>query len=285
MNNNVFFKKILVSIISIVISILLLPLLMGGFHTNFLQEYVHTLLLYSIYGIPFMVFLGAPVNILSGFILERNFQFKLFINFLIHVVPALVVGIFMFSGGPFLIICLFVSSIFFVVDTIVFKKNQDSNKLYFVILLPFFVWLFIYIPNYINKLEFSQIQNREPAIVELNVNGEIQEVRASACWDSEGSSGCPIDDEPILLPIDAAMSNEFKLTDETEVSVNIHNREKYTKMQVFYLDEHVTKKVTTEGNKFILPDNLQDQVVKVSVTMDDSEIISFNFGIRYSNHN
>lgn len=278
-------KKLFVSLISIVIAILGLPLVLGEYHTSFIQEYIGTMIFYGFFATPYMVFLGASVNILSGFVLKRISRFKMFINFLLHTIPALIIGFVMFSGGPFVLICIpiLVSSIFFTVDTLVFQKEQKSRKKYTVIILPFAIWLILLIPNFVDKLEFAEIQKEEIPRVELNVNGEVVKIKPSTCWDSDDSSGCPVADEPFLLPIDPVGINVFDMADEAEVKVSIPNTKKKYTLTVFYIDENVTKKLTVKGNKFTLPAHIHEQVVMVTATMDSSQKVYFYFGIRNGN--
>ncbi|MBX9975095.1 hypothetical protein [Cytobacillus firmus] len=282
----IFKKKLFVSLISIIICILFLPLVLGAeYHINFIQEYIGLMIFYGIYTLPFLVFLGVPINILSGFVLKRFNRLKIFINFLLHTIPALIIGLFMFSNGPFALICIpiLISSIFFVIDTLVFQKEQKSRKKYTVIILPFTILLILLIPSFINEWEFVAIQKEEKPVVELNVSGEVVNIKPSTCWDSDNSSGCPADDEPFLLPIDPFVKNEFYVANEAIVKVNIPNTKRKYTITVFYIDEKATKKITVKGNKFILPAHIPEQAVKVIATMDSSQKVSFNFGIRNGN--
>lgn len=287
MNNTLIFKKkLFVSLISIVICILCLPLVLGGeYHNNFIQEYIGFMIFYGIYVLPFLVFLGVPINFLSGFVLKRFNRFKNLINFLFHAIPALIIGLFLFPGGSFELICIpiLVSSIFFVIDTLVFQKEQKSRKKYTVTILPLTIWLILLIPSFIDEWEYAAIQKEATPQVELNVSGEVVKITPSTCWDSDNSSGCPVDDEPFLLPIDPFLKNEFYVADEAIVKVNIPNTKRKYTIDVFYIEENATKKITVRGNKFILPAHIPEQAVKVIATMDSSQKISFDFGIRNSN--
>jgi hypothetical protein len=282
MSNKLIIKnKLFVSLISIVISILGLPLVLGEYHSNFIQEYIGMTILYGIFALPYIVFVGTPVNVLSGFILKRISRFKMFINFMLHAIPALITGLFVF---PYIIgIPILVSSIFFVVDTLVFQKEQKSRKKFTVIVLPFAIWFILLIPVFIDKRESAAIQKEEIPRVELNVSGEVVKITPSTCWDSDDSSGCPVDNKPFLLPIDPFVKNEFYVVDESVVEITIPNTKRKYTINVFYIDGNETKKLTAKDNKFILPAHIPEQAVKVIVSMDSSQKVSFKFGIRNGN--
>lgn len=287
MNNKAIFKKkIIVSLISIVISILILPLILGEYGNNFIHDYLGLILIYSLFASPFMILLGIPVNIIAGFVLKKVTRFKPFINLLLHSVPALIIGVILFNEEFFLIfIPVFISSIFFVVDTLVFLRESTSKKKYFVLIVPFIFLLTLLTPNLIDKWQFSQIQNEELPLVELDVNGEVVEITPNTCWDSDGSNGCPVDNKPYLLPIDPIGINEFNVEKEVEIKTRVHipNSKRDYSISVFYIDGKKIKDLKVEGNEFLIPTHIQEQVVKVNITMDNSQKVSFQYGIRTGN--
>lgn len=51
-------------------------------------------------------------------------------------------------------------------------------------------------------------------------------------------------------------------------------------MKAYYLDGDEIVEVNAQGNKFTLTAHIHEQVVKVVVTTENNQILSFAFGIR-----
>jgi hypothetical protein len=297
-------RKLIVSFISITISLICLPFILGlelsAYQLEqegilyFFQEYFRKLFFYGIISIQFILIIGIPVTIFAGYITGKLIRFKTIVNFMIHTVPAFIFGILFFQEAfqetfpfYFIMIPVIIASIFFAVDEIYIRKKDRSNKFLFA-LVPILLWGIIFMPGYLEQVKDTRTMNEINELPlpkpEVSVNEETAVIeKSSACWDSDESSGCPIDKDPLLLPIDHTGINEFKIAGEAKIRIAMKNTDLDYKFQVYYLQDGEVKRIDVSNKEFVLPANIQEQIVKVTAIMENSQRISFPIGIRNGN--
>jgi hypothetical protein len=86
------------------------------------------------------------------------------------------------------------------------------------------------------------------------------------------------------LPTDDVGIVEFQVDDKANVHINLKDTDQTYEIEVYYLKEEKTKKITAKKNSFALPKDIQEQVVKVNVRMKNTQMLSFSFGIRNGNN-
>ncbi|MGG7619590.1 hypothetical protein [Bacillus coreaensis] len=87
------------------------------------------------------------------------------------------------------------------------------------------------------------------------------------------------DTVPIILSISPVGLDEFVVSGEVEIELNVAEEEKFP-MKAYYLDRDEIVEMNAKGNKFTLPAHIHEQGVKVVVTTANNQILSFAFGIR-----
>ncbi|MEK3805426.1 hypothetical protein MHB63_02340 [Bacillus sp. FSL H8-0547] len=282
MNN---MKRTKTIVLSIIISLLVFPIALGFENNgNLLMEYARNFVFCTVYGGPFLLIAGVPVHLLAGFIVGKVKRFKLTVSFFIHILPAAIIGFALFGEAGFLIgIPVISASVFFAADAVIYRRVSHPAKIAGVVLLPALIYVLMCIPQLIQKVEFQAIQNEPEPMAELTVNEETSPIRLSTCWDSDDSSGCPIDREPYLLPTDDVGVAEFQVNGEAFAELNFLNTDRSFTLEVYYLTENGVEKIKTDQNGFTLPDGIKEQVIKGTATMDNSQKVSFSVGIRSGN--
>lgn len=284
--NSYFNKKFFVSLLSILISILILPFALGieNLGMNF-SDYLSAAMIFSIFATPYMVFFGVSVNVLAGYLIKKLSRYKILTNFFIHTIPALIISLMLFADAPgFIGLTVLVASIFFVVDTlIIYEVNQPYKKV-LVCFVPLIIYILLLIPGIIGHIENAKIQQAGTPSVELTVNKKTATLIPSSCWNSGGSEGCTGDTEPYFLPTDDVGIVEFQVDDKANVHINLKDNDQTYEIEVYYLKEEKTKKITAKKNSFALPKDIQEQVVKVNVRMKNTQMLSFSLGIRNGNN-
>jgi hypothetical protein len=256
--------------------------------------YFRKLFSYGIFAIQFILIIGIPVTTFAGYITERIIRFKTIVNFMIHTVPAFIFGSLFFQEVfqetfpfYFIMIPVIIASIFFAVDEIYIRKKDRSKRFLFA-LIPILLWGIIFMPGYLEKVKdtrtMNEIDKRPLPKPEVRVNEETAIIeKSSACWDSEKSSGCPIDKDLILLPIGHTGINEFKVAGEAKIRIVMKNTDLDYKFQIYYLQDGKVRRIDVSNEEFVLPANIQEQIVKVTAIMENSQRISFPIGIRNGN--
>jgi hypothetical protein len=253
------YRKIKVSVISIIISLLVLPFILGlelsprdmeqdGI-LYLIKEYRNSILLYGFYALPFMVCLGVPVTLLAERSIKKVKKFKVILNFLIHIIPAILFGFFLFYKLPLLLmgIPVIVAAIFFAVDEILQKERNIGIKAFFA-LVPMIITGIVLAPSILEKAETKRVMhemdmNGPPQPV-INVNGMTADIeRPNACWDSDGSTGCPINKNPYILPIDPVGIDEFKVSGGIKVKIKMNNTDQDFTLQAYYIHQNETKEI------------------------------------------
>ncbi|MGD6793131.1 hypothetical protein [Metabacillus indicus] len=280
--NNV--KRTKTIVLSIIISLLVFPIAVGFENNgNLLMEYARNFVLCTMYGGPFLLVIGVPVHLLAGYIVEKSKRFKLTVSFLIHILPAAIIGFALFGEAGFLIgIPVISASVFFAADAVIYRR-VSRPAIAGIVLLPVLIYGLMCIPQLIQKAEFRAIQNEPEPMAELTVNEQTSPIRLGTCWDSDDSSGCPIDREPYLLPTDDVGVAEFQVNGEAYAELNFLNTDRSFTLEVYYLTDNGVEKIKTDQNGFTLPDGIKEQVIKGTATMDNSQKVSFSVGIRSGN--
>ncbi|WP_411334801.1 hypothetical protein ACK1LH_06395 [Metabacillus indicus] len=272
-------------VLSIIISLLVFPIVLGfESRGNLLMQYRRNFVFCTVYGGPFLLIAGVPVHLLAGYIVGKIKKFKLTVSFLIHILPAAFIGFALFGEAAFLIgIPVISAAVFFAVDAVIYRRVNHPIKIAGVVLLPALIYVLMCIPQLIQKAEFRAIQNEPEPMAELTVNEQTSPIRLGTCWDSDDSSGCPIDREPYLLPTDDVGVAEFQVNGEAFAELNFLNTDRSFTLEVYYLTDNGVEKIKTDQNGFTLPDGIKEQVIKGTATMDNSQKVSFSVGIRSGN--
>ncbi|WP_139205992.1 MULTISPECIES: hypothetical protein [unclassified Bacillus (in: firmicutes)] len=166
-------------------------------------------------------------------------------------------------------------------------RKEIQIKFRYLILIPYMLLGLSLIPNMITRvketMDYNIMHDQGPPIIDLYVNEEKVSVKPGTCWSPDGSEGCPIDRKPYLLPIDPVGIDEFVVSGEIIVKTKFMNSKDEYSMEAYYLDGNEIKEIHESNNSFILPENIRDQVVKVTITTEPSQKLSFSFGIRNRN--
>jgi hypothetical protein len=177
-----------------------------------------------------------------------------------------------------------VAAIFFAVDEILQKERNIGIKAFFA-LVPMIITGIVLAPSILEKAETKRVMhemdmNGPPQPV-INVNGMTADIeRPNACWDSDGSTGCPINKDPYILPIDPVGIDEFKVSGGIKVKIKMNNTDQDFILQAYYIHQNEAKEIKGKDNEFELPENIQEQVVQVTAIMGNTQRVSFVFGIR-----
>lgn len=287
-------RKLLVSFISIVLSILLFPFILGmeysWFQSEFLEAYLNSLFWLGLFNL--MVLLaGIPVTFVAGFITSKMSENKyiVLLNLFIHLTPGIIIlavskpstslFFFIIPGVP-----LFVGSIFFAVDELLRRKKHKFNGLIGIFLIPLVACGAIVFPSNLNqaadKKQMEVINETPIPEVEVTYNGTIAHlVNLTDCWELEHSD-CEDQKDPFLLPIDPTGLTEYKVQGTPELLVKLNETEaKYT-LRAYYLVDGKIEKINGKGNKIKFPPNLQEQAIRIVVQQDNNRKLFFHIGFR-----
>ncbi|APH06572.1 hypothetical protein A9C19_18675 [Bacillus weihaiensis] len=279
-------KDLLSSILSVGISLILFPFLLGM--ENSLKgpifSYIEAFIMYAIFSLPYLILIGVPVHIVSRVATKNMKTYKWVTSFFLHVIPALLIGYFLFKNTLFFLgSTVVISVIFFSVGYLLNSIGASKRQKLIIALLPFILWLLILIPTILTETTNKALMNEPNPEVEVLVNETSFKPRPSFCWNSDGSAGCFEDKEPFLLPIDP-IGEEIQTNGDVTVKVLLHNTERSYTIEAYYFDEENSiQKVTGDPHSFTLPQHIQEQAVKVIATMDSSKKGSFFIPIRTGN--
>lgn len=294
-----FKHKMLVSLISIVLSLLIFPFILGTEYSNIPGEHFRLDDFFNAYSNSFMWFAllnsivllaGIVVTFIAGFIIKKIGENKyiVLINLLIHILPGLVILI---ISSPisvnFLIIKgipLVVGSIFFAVDELLQWKKHKFNGLIALILIPFIIWGIIIFPSILDQVEDKKHLKvvEETPIPEVVITYKGEEgklVNLSDCWEHENSV-CEDEKDPFLLPIDPTGLTEYEVRDTPELKVTLKGTKEKYKIRAYYIQNGDTMQAIGKGNKIEFPSNLQEQAVRIIVHQENNQRLSFHVGFR-----
>jgi hypothetical protein len=287
-----FKHKVLVSIISMIVSAIIMPFILGidGFAQepfNF-KSYINSLAYQGLLSLYIHVLL-IPVTFLAGFILNKfvNNTYKILLNLVIHLIPGVILlfvlplspDIFFLLGIP-----LFIGSIYFAVDELLQWKKYKFNGLVLIILVPFILWGVILFPSILDQAAVKKQQKiiSETPIpeVEVTYNGEKANlVNLTDCWKHE-ESVCEDEKNPFLLPLDPTGLTEYEVKGTPVLEVKLKGTDlKYT-IRGYYLKDSSVKKVSGKGTKITFPSDLQEQAVRIIVDQENNQKISFYVGFK-----
>jgi hypothetical protein len=285
-------NRMKVVIVSLFLSLLVLPLLSGVFEplvrgegdVTVFEEYWLLLLAFAMYATPVILCTAVPVNLIAGFVTKKVKHFKLLMSFLIHIIPAGLIGL--MGGIGFTSLTLFVAFIFFGVDYLIIHR-ESSIKFRYVALVPFAIILFSILPEIMeiaeDSIDYTVIKNKKTPQIDLYVNQKRASIHPSSCWTNNKSEGCMVDTEPYILPISPVGIDEMVVSGDVEVEVIIANEEKHLPMDAYYIDGNEIVKTNVTKNTFTLPAHIKEQVVKVVITTESNQKLFFSFGIRNGN--
>lgn len=294
-----FKRKVLVSLISIILSLFIFPFILGieysGFQYGpfelggFFKAYFNSFMWFGLINSTVLL-AGIAVTFISGVIIKKigENKFIVIVNLLIHLIPGIIILLisipfpsefFIFQGIP-----LLVGAIFFAVDELLQWKIHKFNGLIAIILVPFILWGVIVFPSMLDQAEDKKHLTvvKETPIPEVVVtyNGEKGNlVNLSDCWEHENSV-CEDEKDPFLLPIDSTGLTEYEVRNAPELKVTLKGTEEKYKIRAYYEQNGEIKKANGKGNKIKFPSNLQEQAVRVIVHQDNDQRLSFHIGFR-----
>ncbi|RLQ94555.1 hypothetical protein [Falsibacillus albus] len=269
--------------LAIIISLFILPLIIG-----MEQSYGESLISYGAFALPFILLFGVPVHIISTFLALKVPRYKTLLNFVIHIGSAYLVAFLLFkSEWYFISVCTAsIAAIFFAVDEVLFRPNNSRIKKVLLSLVPIAVWAAVYSPIMIGSIQakhtLAEINKEGKPIPEITVNGETKSfLKATYCWDSDNSSGCPENDHPFLLGKHDSEKYIFDAPGKSNISIHLKGTKQDYSLVIYYIEGNETKKLTTKKHQFSLPADVPDQYVKAMVITENSRKISLWFGIRH----
>ncbi|NMH68338.1 hypothetical protein HF072_06050 [Bacillus sp. RO3] len=237
-----------------------------------------------------MLLIGAPVNFLAGVITGIT-KYTHVANFLIHLVPAILIGLFMFSWSwpdllPFVGMFAVSASVFFVVDEIIYHKvNLKSHKVKLLFTIPLIAYFTFMGPTYINTLEnkitSAQIDKKGPPVVKATINGQEVGIRSTYCWTSDGD-GCAYDKEPYLIPPGRGIEGleDIHFTEPpSPISFDFKKSVGEPEFYAYYFQDGEKKEVKIQNSTLELPEGIPNQLVRLLAKWDNHERVWFYIGV------
>ncbi|WP_205620310.1 hypothetical protein [Alteribacter aurantiacus] len=200
------------------------------------------------------------------------------INFVVHVVPAFLLGQFFFGGFDSIVALTTVMGVFFFAFDEWPHTNgrKQSNMLKVTPVVMIFVALTpTWLTNYHVSKESSQLD--EVGFPEANVFINDEKVIGEQVSKSFSSTGFRDDErnpigEPYLLPKGILQDPQYKVNQVEEgdrIRIDFSNQlsHNYT-LEIAYLigGEVVTKEISSKNNELVVPTNLKAQAMPVSAT-------------------
>ncbi|CAG9621514.1 hypothetical protein [Sutcliffiella rhizosphaerae] len=277
MNETFIKKKGIVTLISVTITLLLLGIGQLLENVPLLSAFTINLL------VLFVIFIiGIPVNVCAGIITKQIGKFPITINFFLHILPALIIDIYLFKMIPYGLSVL-IASIFFVVDTLFFHSPKNILSKTSLLIVPIILFMVLAFPRIMDEHNFNQVTKDGTPDIELTVNNETVIIQPSSCWSSAGSQGCQFDTIPYLLPLEWDGIDEFFIEGEVTIEMKFESSLQVIELTTDYLYEDNLVKIDATNNRFVLPADIKEQVVVVNATLENSQKLMFTFGIRNGN--
>ncbi len=277
--------KLKVSLISILLVLLLAPILFP------MESYFQAMVIYALIGGALMLLIGVPVTFLAGVITKRTKRAIHFVNFMIHILPAFLVSIKMFNPGstllsdPYAGLPIFASSVFYVVDEVIYQKIDLKGWLAKgIFLIPISVFLLFVGPSLstglFHHITATQIQVKGAPEVALTFHGEEIPINSSYCWTSDGD-GCVYGTEPFPLPEEKVKNvKEITMSSPSTLDFSFENSVGEPTIYAYYHDGKDFKEIEEAGNKINISNDIPEQAIKFVVKWDNNEMVKFFVGVR-----
>lgn len=280
-------RKAWVSMRAIVASYIFISLLMPpnnylyGSFRDMLSNLVGSFMFYLIWAVPLMIVVGVPVTLFAGF-LTRGYtgHIRTILNFLIHIIPAVLVALVLFHLLFLSVFTGTVALIFFVFDEYALNKSRKDDRKFpkWVFLLPFSAVVTITGWNVYNHYHFEISTNSikakaaagEMELVISSGEDEIEIPNMPERFESEaGFENLPINYRiaPFQAPLDDNLNKGIpKIKAGQGDSLDIHYKNgEPDKIRVIYLMEGGRKEKVLDGSVFRLPDGFRTQTMLIDI--------------------
>lgn len=278
-------NKLKVIIISFLLVILIAPILFP------LESYSQTVGIYASIGSVLIIFVGIPVTFLAGVITRRMKRHAHAVNFLIHILPAVIISVTMFDSIfiaftlPFASVPIFASTVFYVVDEVIYHKIDLSGRLQKgIFFIPIAVTLLFVGPSlyngYMTHQATTQLSEKGPPKAILTFAGEDIPITGGYCWASNGED-CADNPKPFPLP-ESRVNNvkEVTITSPALLDFTFEKSVGKPTISAYYHDGNHFKEIKKAGSKVEIPGDIPEQAIKFVVTWENNEIFAFFVGVR-----
>lgn len=245
-------SKLKAVFLSIVLVLLLTPILFP------LESYLQSVGIFSLVGGVLMIVVGIPVTFLAGVVTRKMKQYIHIINFIIHILPAFLVSVIMFGHAlpllsmPYAGVPIFASTIFYVVDEVIYQKIDLRGRFVKrIFLIPAAVCLLFVGPSlytgFLASQTSTQINEKGSPKVFLTFDGEEIPINSSYCWTSDGE-GCVYGTEPFPLPAGKVNNvKEITITSPATLDFSFSNSVGEPTIYAYYHDGQNFKKNRKSG--------------------------------------
>ena len=236
-----------------------------------------------------MIMVGIPVTFLAGMMTRRIKRYTHVVNFLIHLLPAIIVSLVLFGPSflsmPYAGLPIFASTVFYVMDEVIYQKIDLRGRLVKgIFLIPVAVFLLFVGPSlftgFLSHQTATQIHEKGSPKVSLTFDGETIPIKSSYCWTSDGE-GCVYGTEPFPLPEEKVNNvKEITLTSPSILDFSFKNSEGDPTIYAYYHDGQDFREIEESGSKVEIPDDIPEQAIKFVMKWDNNEIVWFFVGVR-----
>ncbi|UTE77323.1 hypothetical protein [Rossellomorea sp. KS-H15a] len=238
-----------------------------------------------------MIVVGIPVTILAGVVTRKMKQYIHIINFIIHILPAFLVSVIMFGHAlpllsmPYAGVPIFASTIFYVVDEVIYQKIDLRGRFVKgIFLIPAAVYLLYVGPSlytgFLASQSSTQINEKGSPKVSLTFDGEEIPIKSSYCWTPDGE-GCVYGTDPFPLPEEKVKNvKEITMTSPATLDFSFENSEGEPTIYAYYHDGKDFKEIEEAGNKINISNDIPEQAIKFVVKWDNNEMVKFFVGVR-----
>lgn len=283
-------KKAIITALTIIIYILFL-IITGFFHS----EGFVTTFWFTLVGVPIMLVVGTPVNIMAGFLTKDLTKFRFWINLLLHIAPAYIAGILLFNGylliggGDFLqLFPLGIACVYFILDELIFHEGRHKKSAILLPLVPITILGAAYMPTmidgYAQEKTIDRIEKNGPPVAEVTLNNETKEISTDYCTERYTYNGCHEDTKPTILPLADIGDTVFIYSGAADLSFKVSNASSSSfEYVVTYYENSKQKQLKTKtlaSNTVTLQGDIPEQIIKIEGYGDKDEKVTFFVGLR-----
>ncbi|WP_270180210.1 hypothetical protein [Alkalihalobacillus sp. CinArs1] len=283
-------KKALITGLTVITYILFL-VITGFFHS----DGVATTFLFTFYGVPIMLMIGTPVNILAGFITRNLVPFRFWVNLMIHIIPAYIAGILLFNGylfqgdGGFLqLFPLGIACIYFIYDELIYHDGRHKKSALLLPLVPVVILGTAYMPIlieiYAQETTVDRIEESGPPVAEVTLQNDSKKISTDYCTEGYTYNSCHEETKPTILPLADIGDTTFIYNGPAQLSFEVTNAESvsFEYVVTYYVNskQKQLKSKTLASDTVTLPADIPEQIIKVEGYGNKDEKITFFVGLR-----
>ncbi|WP_377887606.1 hypothetical protein [Alkalihalobacillus sp. R86527] len=284
-------KKTLISILAVIIYVLFL--LASGLFLS--SEGMVTTFWFTLVGVPIMLLIGTPVNILAGFLTRNLNRFRFWANLFLHIIPAYVAGILLFNthlfsgdSGYIQLFPLGIACVYFILDELIFYNGLHKKTSFLLPLVPVVVLGAAYIPSIVesnaNNNVIDYIEENGTPVAEVTLENDTKKISTDYCTEGYTYNGCHTDTKPTILPLADIGGTKFTYQGPAKLSFSISNTFSSSYEYVVSYYENSTQKQlkskTLASNTVTLPADIPEQIIVVEGYGDKDEKVTFFVGLR-----